>query len=633
MIRLLSICMLFLLCSATSLPAQDLSVLLQKKEMAHPAILWTAQKEAVVKQLIASDSLYGKVHRAILDECNRMLSQPPVQRVLIGKRLLDKSRTALQRIFFLSYAYRITSDARYLKRAEQEMLAVSAFSDWNPSHFLDVAEMSMGVAIGYDWLYDALPESSKGVIREALYQKGVALALNRSTNNWSRVENNWNQVCNAGMAFGALALYNHYPEACREVITLAVKTLPLAMAEYAPDGAYPEGYGYWDYGTSFNVLLIDALEAQFGSDFGLAALPGFLPTSGYMLHMVTPAGRCFSYSDNGLNGTLSPAMFWFARKLNNPSLLWSEKAFLAKLSPASMGRNRIMPALLLWAGDISLQAIPKPEALVWKGNGKSPVVMVRSSWTSNDALFLGVKGGSPSVNHAHMDVGSFVFESEGERWVTDLGSQDYNSLESKGLNIWSRTQDSDRWKVFRYHNLVHSTLSFNRQLQKMAATAGLELDDSDPNCTVISVNLSPLYEGQADSVYRTFFVVDNRFVVITDYLKGGSTDQTVRFSLPTPAGVEETKGGALLLTREGKSRVVFSCSSDRGRGVEPIRAFTERADPPNSWDAPNPGIMLTGYEMGLPAGSERTVSVAICSPDDRKEAERFMKRANRLVRH
>lgn len=612
---------------------QTPAVLLQKERISHPAILWPARGEASVKQLIATDSLYLKVHRAIVDECNRILSQPPVQRVLIGKRLLDKSRTALQRIFFLSYAYRITSDARYLKRAEQEMLAVSAFSDWNPSHFLDVAEMSMGVAIGYDWLFDALPELSKQYIREALYEKGVALALNRSTNSWTRVENNWNQVCNAGMAFGALALYNHYPEACREVIAQAVKTLPLAMAEYAPDGAYPEGYGYWDYGTTFNVLLIDALENQFGSDFGLTALPGFLPSAGYMAHMVTPAGRCFSYSDGGLNGTLSPAMFWFARKLNNRSLLWSEKAFLAKLAPGSLARNRIMPALLLWAGNTPLQAVPTPEARIWKGNGKSPVVMVRSSWTSDDALFLGVKGGSPSVNHAHMDAGSFVLEAEGERWVTDLGMQDYNSLESKGLNIWSRTQDSERWKVFRYHNLAHSTLSFNRALQNVQASAELELDESDANCTVIRTSLSALYAGQAASVLRTFFVVDNRFVVITDRFEGGATDQTVRFTLPTPAAVEESKDGTLLLTQKGKSRVILSYSNARGRLVQPIRWVSEAADPPNSWDAPNPGILLTGYEMLLQAGSERTVSVAICSPTDRKEAERFMKRAHRLVRH
>ena len=50
----------------------------------------------------------------------------------------------------------MTSEKKYLNRAVKEMLAVSAFSDWNPSHFLDVAEMTMAVSIGYDWLYDGL---------------------------------------------------------------------------------------------------------------------------------------------------------------------------------------------------------------------------------------------------------------------------------------------------------------------------------------------------------------------------------------------------------------------------------------------------------------------------------------------
>ena len=32
------------------------------------------------------------------------------------------------------------------------------------------------------------------------------------------------------------------------------------MGHYAPDGAYPEGIGYWDYGTSFNVMFLSAIE-------------------------------------------------------------------------------------------------------------------------------------------------------------------------------------------------------------------------------------------------------------------------------------------------------------------------------------------------------------------------------------
>ena len=35
--------------------------------------------------------------------------------------------------------------------------------------------------------------------------------------------------------------------------TGALRSLPLAQAEYYPDGCYPEGPGYWGFGTTFAV--------------------------------------------------------------------------------------------------------------------------------------------------------------------------------------------------------------------------------------------------------------------------------------------------------------------------------------------------------------------------------------------
>ena len=59
---------------------------------------------------------------------------------------------------------------KYLHLAETEMLAIYSFSDWNPSHFLDVAEMTMVVSIGYDLLFNSLPANSKsGCITRPAY--------------------------------------------------------------------------------------------------------------------------------------------------------------------------------------------------------------------------------------------------------------------------------------------------------------------------------------------------------------------------------------------------------------------------------------------------------------------------------
>ena len=65
-------------------------------------------------------------------------------------------------------AYRLYGDRRHLDRCLAEMRAVSAFQDWNPRHFLDVAEMSLALALGYDWLYGDLSEEDRNLFADAL---------------------------------------------------------------------------------------------------------------------------------------------------------------------------------------------------------------------------------------------------------------------------------------------------------------------------------------------------------------------------------------------------------------------------------------------------------------------------------
>ena len=102
---------------------------------------------------------------------DEVLTLPPVERIKTGKRLLGVSREALKRFFYLSYTYRVHGGDAYARRAVDEMLAVCAFSDWNPSHFLDVGEMAMAVAIGYDWLYGVLTPEERETIVKALKER------------------------------------------------------------------------------------------------------------------------------------------------------------------------------------------------------------------------------------------------------------------------------------------------------------------------------------------------------------------------------------------------------------------------------------------------------------------------------
>ena len=568
---------------------------------AHPRILLLKGEESKIKATISGDQTWSRLHQAILNESDIIVKAAPIERIQIGRRLLDKSREAIRRLFFLSYAYRLTQQPVYQQRAEKEMLAIAAFSDWNPTHFLDVAEMTMAMAIGYDWLYDQLSPASRTAIKEAILKKGIEPSLDAKFNSWLKAEHNWNQVCNAGMTYGAMAIYEDEPALARQIINRAIETITLPMADYAPDGAYPEGYGYWGYGTSFNVMFNSAIEKLFGKDFGLNSQPGFLKTAGYLENMTGPSGKPFNYSDAGGNGGLQPAMFWFANKQNDPSLLWVEKSRLQNTDPQSHVSNRLLPAIMLWGAGISIDKAKAPATTMWVGKGKNPVALMRSSWTDPNALFVGMKGGSVSVNHAHMDIGSFVMEADGVRWAMHFGMQDYESLESKGIKLFGRTQDAERWTVFRLTNLVHNTLTVNNQHQRVVGYAPITSTSTLPAFMQATTDMTPVYKGALAKANRGIAIVDKAYVVVQDEVITLDTPTTIRFTLLTPAEVKITGNNTALLSKDGKQLQLEVNAPGK------LTMKTWSTDPPNSYDAPNPGTILTGFELTLPANTKATI--------------------------
>ncbi|HCY41582.1 MAG TPA: heparinase [Prolixibacteraceae bacterium] len=570
----------------------------------HPRILLLKGEERQIEQSIAGNPIWKKMHEAILLESNNIIALPPVERIQIGRRLLDKSREALRRIFHLSYAWRMTGEQKYFDRCEKEMLAIAKFSDWNPSHFLDVGEMTMAVAIGYDWLYPNLSAESKKIIRDAIVYKGIYPSLDPKYNSWHRVVNNWNQVCNAGMTYGALAVAEDHPGLSKIIIDRALNSIPLSMDEYKPDGAYPEGYGYWGYGTSFNVMFLSAVETAFDSDFGLNSTPGFLQTAVFLQNMTGVVGPSFNWGDSGSGGDLSPAMFWFAQKNNDPSQLWVEKTYLQRDDFSRFTRDRLLPAIMIWGKDLPLDKVSEPKVKAWKGQGANPLDMMRTSWTDPNAIYLGFKVGSPSVNHGHMDIGSFIMEADGVRWASDFGMQSYESLESKGMNIFGRTQDAQRWTIFRLNNFPHNTLTIDNQLQVVKGYAKIDQFSDNPDFMYAVSDISSVYEGQLASAKRGVAIVDQKFVVVSDELTAENKATTVRWTMMT-TGTPKLGKNSITLTKDGKTLHLKVNTSAK------VTMKTWSTEPTTTYDAPNPGTTLVGFEMQLKPNQKQAIQVLL----------------------
>ena len=597
------ICHILLLCMPGVLSAQKEYVGKTDKLSVHPRILLPKGEEKELKKQIRKDAIWTDVHMALLEEADSIIQQPLNECVIIGWRLLDVSKDNLRRIFILSYAYRMTGNVRFAKRAEAEMLQAASFPDWNPQHFLDVGEMTMALAIGYDWLYDRLAEKSKEIIATAIIEKGLKPSFNTKYNWFVNAVNNWNQVCHAGVSYGALAIWEKEPELSRTVINRAIDKISIPMGHYAPDGAYPEGVGYWDYGTSFNAMFLSAIEKAFGTDYGLSELPGFLKTGEYILHVVTPNLKNFAYSDNGGNAFLAPTMFWFYDKTKDASILYNQVQLYKKDGQKRIKKNRLAPAMLIWGASASLANPQKPARLSWMAQGDNPVCFMRSSWNDSSAVYVGMKMGSPSVNHGHMDVGSFLLEADGVLWGMDMGGEEYNRLETRGVDLWNSRQNSQRWDVYRYNNFAHNTLSFNHKYQDVKGKAQIDgYSDQENNMYVIS-DLTPVYKDQVKSAKRAVSLVNKEYVVVEDLIEATKRFTMMTWTMVTPASAKIVADNVMLLEKDGKRLYI------KVEGPKKVRWHISPAQSEFSYDSPNPGISIIGFDTDLELSVKQSIRV------------------------
>ncbi|MDI1250374.1 MAG: heparinase II/III family protein [Lacunisphaera sp.] len=570
----------------------------------HPRLLATADDWQLLQQRLAVEPDLAAYHDALLQAARAELKRPPARYEKTGKRLLAVSRAVVQRVLLLAYAWRTTGEAPFARRAEAEMLAVAAFPDWNPSHFLDVGEATAALAIGYDWLFEALAPAARATIRQAIIEKGLrpGLLVSHSGKSWSDAENNWNQVCFGGLSLGALAVAEEEPALASALLHDARTGIRHGLAPYAPDGVYPEGPSYWAYGTSYQVIMIAALESALGTDWDLATSPGFLASAGAYLQATGPTGRHFNFADGSEGASFQPAVFWFARKLADPGLLLFERRLLRspELTAAAVRSNRCAPLAALWWPPAGTAGATTALPLRWTGRGANPIAALRESWTDPDSLYLALKGGAAELNHAHMDAGSFVLEADGVRWAVDLGAQSYESLESKGVDLWNRKQDSQRWTVYRLNNFSHNTLTLGGRPHRVAGHATLR---AIPDGAV--VDLTPVFAGQATHVERTFRLQSGRRVLIADELRGLTPASLVRWQLATRATVS-LDGRTATLRQDGRTLTVeVLAPASAAFAVQP-------AEPPaDGYNAPNPGVQLLTFTVPAPADGNLGLEVLL----------------------
>jgi hypothetical protein len=461
----------------------------------HPRLIATEADFARLKELVKTDATAAGVYAALKSQADQMLEQPAVVHPIAGRDMLAESRLCLERVYTLALVYRLSEQEKYRDRALKELRTAAAFADWNPSHFLDVAEMTQALAIGYDWLYRDLAPQDRTVLRTAIAEKGLdeAAKIYKRHDWWTVATHNWNEVCNGGITLGALAIADEDPQRAEFILKQSVASIQLALASYAPDGGWAEGPGYWQFGTTYAALYLAGLKSALDTDFGLSAAPGFALTGDFRVYFQGPSGGNFSYADTHLKPS-APVMFWLAKRFSQPVFAWDELRHITN-------HDRFRALDLVWYQPTGQDPVSAkwPVHKVFAGVN---VALLRSDWLAPDAVWIGMKGGDNNAHHGHLDLGSFVLDAHGTRWALDLGGDNYNLPGYFG---------AERFTYYRTSTQAHNTVLLDGQNQDSMAKAPMTMQNG-----VVTIDLAATYPRKVTKFLRRVELTPQNAIRIRD---------------------------------------------------------------------------------------------------------------------
>ena len=371
--------------------------------------------------------------------------------------------------------------------------------------------------------------------------------------------NNWNAVCNAGIAVAALHLLEDVDRKAG-IVEKAVHSMRHYLNDFDESGCTAEGIGYWNYGFGNYVKLAAELEARTDGTYSLLSPPIVERIAEYPLKVELSPGRFLPFSDAEEDGRVKPATAaWLGTNLDNRGLAARGRWELAERPDLFTGRNKkTLPELLrdlVWTRRVPNEwTVPTPdrrtffEGFDWW--------IARNDPTTPDDLVVAAKGGHNAESHNHNDCGTFVAHYRGESPLTDLGRPVYDR------DFFG----DDRYEYLTARSLGHSVPYVNGYEQLPGAEhAATVLDRTQtPECDAFALELANCYPHEAglDSLRREITLnrgSDPSLVVEdTAEFESDAPGETFESILVSYFPMEETAEGLSVTHERGSATTVPS---------------------------------------------------------------------------
>ena len=432
-----------------------------------------------------------------------------------------------EQLMKMAFTWQITRDETLLYAMYDIALALGEWKHWGPGHFLNCADGTAPFATFYDWTYNGYVELYNSgetyydvtKLADIIYEKGVYEGLLSSRDivtsfisppvgsggsSYPYRDNNWNAVCTAGMVSGALAILDNekYRDESAWLISSNIKTLmEHGMGQYAPEGAYIESPGYWDYGTSNFFELCSVLQSAAGTTYNMMNCWGIDTTCYFAAHTESSDFRTFNFHDGSM-GTQNSEWFMFVGNyFGNASFTDVRLAHLAGGKGVSMYDLFNYPVGDVEAEEMELDYCSETLSLY----------CARSSW-ERGALYVGMMGGINKLGHGQIDAGSFVYHNAGSVWFIDLGTENYNSA-----GFWG---EATRYRYYVMKPEGNNTITLTSDPkgvpygQTLTSTAPTVAYETNEHGSYMVLDMTDTLGGHATSWYRGMMITNDRKTTI-----------------------------------------------------------------------------------------------------------------------
>ena len=295
------------------------------------------------------------------------------------------------------------------------------------------------------------------------------------------------------------------------------------LIQYAPDGSFIEGPGYWSYATNNLTEMLWAIDSATGDDQGWHDFWGIDTTFYFAIKTEYPSDeRPYKYSywnfhDCSPSHQSTYMFFYAAEMIDDPALA------AIRIDQLKNGKAYNLYDILGYKQDFLNLNIDEIELdrdyRMLSING----VTTRSDW-ERGCIFTGLIGNKNSdTAHGQVDSGMFTYASSNYTWFVDMGADNYDVIGYFHSSSLPNTEY--RYRYYRNNTEGANTICMTSQpdsLPSGQSTAGgyylvhSEYESAD-NGMIAVLDGSNAFGSYASSAYRgLLFTNDRETVIIQD---------------------------------------------------------------------------------------------------------------------